>query len=80
VSLPPAPPAYVSVNPAGVTIAGVVGYTYGIQATTDLSTTTSWAGVANVTLSVPTQVWYDSQPATRSQRFYRVLPGPISIP
>jgi hypothetical protein len=65
---------------AGVTIDGVVGQTYGIQSTLDLSNTNSWVGRTNLTLTVPTYLWYDSQPATQPQTYYRVLPGPISIP
>ena len=65
---------------AGVTIDGVVGQTYGIQMTSDLSNTNSWVGVVNVTLTTPTQLWYDTQAATQPQRCYRVVPGPISIP
>ena len=65
---------------AGVTIDGVVSQTYGIQTTTDLSNTNSWAGAANFTLTLPTQIWYDTQPASQSHRFYRVVPGPISVP
>ena len=65
---------------AGLTIKGGVGQTYGIQATTDLSNA-SWVGVANVTLTQPTQIWYDSQStAEQPKRFYRVVAGPISIP
>ena len=66
---------------AGLTIDGAVGQTYGIQATTDLSNANGWAGVANVTLTQPTQIWYDSQStAQQPKRFYRVVAGPISIP
>jgi hypothetical protein len=80
--------AYLTVNPAGVSVAlysgvtidGVVGLTYGVQYNTDLSNTNGWHGLANITLSVPTEVWFDLQPASRPQRFYRVVPGPISIP
>ena len=80
-------PAILTVNPAGtsialysgVTIVGVVGYTYGIQSTTNLSDPNSWVGVANVTLTMPTQIWYDSQPATLPQRYYRVVAGPITL-
>jgi hypothetical protein len=80
--------AYVTVNPAGVSLAlysgvtidGVVGLTYGVQYNTDLSNTNGWQGLANITLSVPAEVWFDLQPATQPQRFYRVVPGPISIP
>ncbi len=81
-------PAILTVNPAGVSIAlypgvtidGVVGQTYGIQTTLDLSNTNSWIGVTNLTLNMPTVIWYDSQPASLSTKFYRVLPGPIPIP
>jgi WD40 repeat protein len=81
-------PATLTVNPAGVSIAlyagvtidGVVGQTYGVQSTMDLSNTNSWVGRANVTLTNATQLWYDSQPATQPQTYYRVVPGPISTP
>ena len=81
-------PAILTVNPAGVAIAlypgvridGVVGLTYGIQFTTNLADTNSWLGLTNLTFSAATEIWYDSVPASLSQRFYRVLPGPIPIP
>jgi hypothetical protein len=80
--------AYLTMNPAGVSLAlysgitidGVVGLTYGIQYNTDLGNTNWWRGMANVTLSVPTELWFDVQPANQPQRYYRVVPGPISIP
>jgi hypothetical protein len=65
---------------AGVTIEGTVGETYGIQYNADLSDTNGWHGAANVTLVEPAQVWFDAQPANQPQRYYRVVPGPISIP
>jgi hypothetical protein len=37
-------------------------------------------GMVNVTLSVPTMIWFDMQPANQPQRYYRAVPGPISIP
>ena len=80
--------AYLTMNPAGVSLAlysgitidGVVGLTYGIQYSTDLSNTNGWRGMANVTLSTPTELWFDVQPANQPRRYYRVVPGPISIP
>ena len=80
--------AYLTMNPAGVSLAlysgitidGVVGLTYGVQYSTDLSNTNSWRGMANVTLGVPTELWFDTQPANQPQRYYRVVPGPISVP
>ena len=74
-------PAGVSVDLyTGVTINGVVGLTYGIQYNTNLNNTNGWHGAANVTLGAPTQLWFDVQPATQPQRYYRVVPGPITIP
>ena len=81
-------PATLTVNPAGVGIAlyagvsidGVVGQTYGVQATTNLSDAASWAGMTNITLNVTRQIWYDYEPASEAQRYYRVVAGPISIP
>jgi hypothetical protein len=80
--------AYLTMNPAGVSIAlyagvtidGVVGLTYGIQSNTDLSNTNGWRGVANVSLDTPNELWFDVQPASQPQRYYRVVPGPIPIP
>jgi hypothetical protein len=58
---------FLTVNPAGVslalyagiTIGGVAGFTYGIQYTTDLSNTDSWEGIANVTLNSTNGFWLD---------------------
>ena len=80
--------AYLTVNPAGVslalysgiTIEGVVGLTYGIQYSTNLSNPSGWQGRANVALGAPSQLWFDLQPANQPQRYYRVVPGPISLP
>jgi hypothetical protein len=80
--------AYLTMNPAGVSLAlysgitidGVVGLTYGIQYNTDVSITNGWRGMANVTLGTPTQLWFDVQPASQARRYYRVVPGPISVP
>lgn len=81
-------PAILTMNPAGVsielypgvTIKGVAGFTYGIQSTTTLNDTNSWTGLANVTLTAPTQLWLDFRPAAQPQRYYRVVPGPIPVP
>ena len=87
-SVTSSPPANLTINPAGVAIAlypgvqinGVVGLTYGIQYSANLADTNSWIGLTNLTFIVPTEIWYDSIPASLAQRFYRVLQGPISIP
>jgi hypothetical protein len=59
---------------------GAVGQTYGIQSTTDLNSTNSWVGQTNITLTIPTYLWYESQPASTPQRYCGVVPGPIPIP
>ena len=66
-------------NVAALTIGGLVNQTYGIETAADLSQTNSWTGLTNLTLDVPTNVWYDPDPATLPQRFYKVVPGPIPI-
>ena len=65
---------------AGVTIQGVVGKTYGIQYSADLTQANAWAGLTNLTLTQPVQLWYETQPANQPRRFYRVVPGPIPVP
>ena len=87
-SVTSAPPANLTINPAGVAIAlypgvkidGVVGLTYGIQSSSNLANTNGWIGVTNLTFTQPTEIWYDAIPASLAQRFYRVLQGPIPIP
>jgi hypothetical protein len=80
--------AYLAVNPpgvslalySGITIDGEAGLAYGIQYRTNLSTSNGWQGMTNLTLDVPAQLWFDVQPATQHQRFYRVVREPISTP
>ena len=87
-SVTSSPPANLTINPAGVAIAlypgvkidGVVGLTYGIQYSTNIADMNGWIGVTNLTFTEPTEIWYDSIPASLPQRFYRVLQGPIPIP
>jgi hypothetical protein len=82
-------PAVPTVNPvgtsiatyAGVTINGGVGFTYGIQGSSNLSDTNTWRGLTNLVLTATNEIWVDlSSPANRTFQYYRVLPGPISIP
>jgi hypothetical protein len=80
-------PAEVIVEPAGVclglcpavTIDGVVGYSYIIQRTPDLSDTNSWVTMTNLTLEQPVQIWVDTNTdaslPVNPHRFYRVMPG-----
>jgi len=64
-----------------LTIAGLAGQAYGIQAfSSPLRPTNAWIGLTNLMLPGPTDVWLDPAPATSQQRFYRALPGTISIP
>ncbi len=77
--LTPLPATSIAMH-AGVTLEGVVGLQYGIQYKADLADTNGWRGLANVILTTPKQVWYDPQPASQPQRYYRIVPGPILIP
>lgn len=77
----------VVVNPANTTIGtfpgiyinGTVGYTYGVQSTTNLADTNAWVTVTNLTLGLPVMIWTDtntdiSQPGY-PRKFYRVVAG-----
>jgi hypothetical protein len=80
-------PAQVVVNPAGVSIgmfpgvyvSGVVGYTYTIQASSDLTNTNGWTTTATLTLLQPVQLWVDinvnALSPTNPHKYYRVVPG-----
>ena len=80
-------PAQVVVNPAGVSIgmypgvivSGVVGYTYTIQASSDLTNTNGWTTTATLTLIQPVQLWVDisvnALSPTNPHKYYRVVPG-----
>ena len=81
------PAEQVIVEPAGVslgfcpalTISGVVGYSYTIQSSINLTDSNAWVTVANLTLTQPVQLWVDTNvdatsPAN-SKYSYRVLPG-----
>ena len=71
------PPAH---SPA-LTIAGLGGQAYGIQASSSpLGPTNQWVGLTNLMLPGSTDVWLDPAGATNAQRFYRVLPGTIPVP
>ncbi|HVM47903.1 MAG TPA: LamG-like jellyroll fold domain-containing protein [Candidatus Acidoferrum sp.] len=80
--------ANLTINPAGVSLAlypgltinGEVGLTYGIQYNSNAANTNGWHGAANITLSAPTELWFDFQAPAYPARFYRVVPGPIPIP
>jgi hypothetical protein len=81
-------PAVLVVNPAGISLGlyagvlidGVVGKTYGIQYSTNVSATSSWTTLTTLTLTQPVQLWVDTAIDTRASgsrdRFYRVVPIP----
>jgi len=80
-------PYQVVVNPAnvslglfaGVIIQGTVGYSYSIQATTDLGNTNSWQTLTNITLAAPIQIWNDNSTdvhsSSKPQKYYKVIAG-----
>jgi len=63
-----------------LSIAGLVGQTYGLQFSDNLGVPGSWVALTNITLTSPTNLWYDFQAAAGSGRYYRVVPGPILAP
>lgn len=64
-----------------VTIGGLPGQTYGIQAAAALPAgSNDWVGLTNLTLSTSADTWMDSEPAVEGQKFYRVVPGSIPVP
>jgi hypothetical protein len=74
VSEPPQP--YPQLN-----IAGLAGQAYGIQTASALTgSSNDWVGVTNLTLPANSDTWIDPAPATDTQKYYRVMPGTISVP
>src|SRR5205823_6596269 len=59
-------------NLAALSIAAVPGQTYAIERSAAINYPINWVSVTNLTLTGPTNWWYDPQPATIPQRFYRV--------
>ena len=80
--------ALLTVNPAGVTlglyagltIEGAAGNTYGIQYATNISPTTVWSTLTQITLTQPVQLWMDTNvdiaTGASPRRFYRVVAVP----
>jgi Immunoglobulin domain/Concanavalin A-like lectin/glucanases superfamily len=80
--------AFLLVNPAGVSLGlypglmleGTPGKTFGIQYATNLSPTTTWMTITQVTLMQPIQLWFDTADniahGTNPRRFYRVVAVP----
>ncbi len=81
-------PALLSVNAAGVTVGlyagitvqGTLGKVMGVQYSTNINRPDTWVGLTNLTLIQTNLFWLDPLPVNQSDRFYRVVPGPISIP
>ena len=67
-------------NQSQVLVAGILGQAYGIQTAPSLGATNAWRGVTNLTLAASTNVWIDSAQGTNAAKYYRVLPGTISVP
>jgi Concanavalin A-like lectin/glucanases superfamily len=64
-----------------VTIGGLPGQTYGIQAAASLpASSNDWVGLTNLTLSTSADTWLDSEPAVEGQKYYRVVPGSVPVP
>jgi hypothetical protein len=66
---------------AGLNITALTNKTYGIQYASGLNVSNTWIGLTNITLTTNnTRTWFDPAPAVFPQRYYRVVPGPISVP
>jgi lysophospholipase L1-like esterase len=74
-SLAIAPATGPTQNAPGVSISGVPGQLYGVQACTNLAPPTIWFGLTNIILPQKDYTWYDPV-AIEPQKFYRVVPGP----
>ncbi len=61
----------IELNPS-ITIFGITGKTYQIQASENL-VGTEWTILGEVTLEFSVETWFDSQPVTRGQRYYRAI-------
>lgn len=62
----------VSLNPM-LTIYGQKGKTYRIEAAESGTLPLNWTALDTITLSNDTELWADSQPATRGKRYYRAV-------
>jgi formylglycine-generating enzyme len=58
---------------AGITVTGVVGRTYELQATMDVNDSSAWNGFAAITLPASPQPYVYYDPANASRRFYRAI-------
>lgn len=56
---------------AGLTIFGVAGKNYRIEAAESSLGPLDWTVISTITLTQPVELFFDSEPATRSQRLYR---------
>jgi Concanavalin A-like lectin/glucanases superfamily len=63
-----------------LSIIGLSNRTYGIQGATNLAGTIAWQGLTNFLSTSATNTWVDPRPMTLPQSYYRVVPGPISVP
>src|SRR2546426_10015923 len=58
---------------AGVSITGMVGTVYAVQATTNLAATNSWVTVSFVQLTATNSLWTDTSTPATGRRFYRAV-------
>lgn len=64
-------------NVPALQIAGVSGYNYRIQSTSDVTDTNAWTTITNLTLPAAVYSWTNSAEGNlNGHRFYRILPGP----
>ncbi len=79
-------PIALSINSPGpqqspeLLVAGIPGQHFGIQTTSLLAPSNYWVGLTNLTMTDTTNFWIDSAPGTDAAKYYRVVPGTISVP
>jgi hypothetical protein len=61
----------IELNPS-ITIFGVAGKTYRVESSESL-VAPDWTVLGEVTLAAPVETWFDTQPVTRTRRFYRAV-------
>jgi sugar lactone lactonase YvrE len=68
---PTAAAVLIELNPS-ITIFGIPGKTYRVEVSESM-VSTNWVVVGEVTLGSAVETWFDSQPVTRTQRYYRAV-------
>jgi hypothetical protein len=61
---------------AGLTVTGLPGEGFNIEASTNLADTNAWMMLTNITLASTNLLFIDTASPNQNQRFYRAVPVP----